>query len=173
MGMVLSQTTAVPFGRPGKKSADELGESSGFLGKKELAWWLRPGLKARQLAYQMNPPAEKTHQVTMQAEGNVAIAFDRDYKSIFVGSFGYAPVPRRLQNAKEKPDEWISREHYFRVQEGEHLWFYVGMMDIVYGIRHPDHTAYNRSRTGIAQNDQSHGNLVCMAFWGTCFKTSI
>lgn len=141
----------------GKKSVEELGESSGFLGKKELPWWVRPGLKARHLAYQVDPPAEKTHQVTMQAEANVAVALDRDQKSVVVASFGYAPVPRRLQNSEEDIDEWISREHYVRVQESESLWFYVGMMDKVYGIRHADHTAFSRVATGLAQNDQTHG----------------
>src|SRR5690606_18104536 len=59
-----------------------------------------------------------------------------------------------------KPDEWISREHYLRVQASRNLWLYAGMMDKVYGLRISNHTAYSRSRTGLAQNDQSHGVIA-------------
>ena len=34
------------------------------------------------------------------------------------------------------------------------------MMDKVFGIRVPDHIAFSRSVTGLAQNDQTHGVLI-------------
>lgn len=143
----------------GSKTAEDLSESSGFLGKTQLPSWIRPGIKARQLWYRTNPgrPSSQSRSITMQADVNAAIFLDQDQKYTFVGSFGYVPTPFRLSNRGAKTDEWISREHYFRWQAKEDLWIYLGMMDRVYGIRHADHTAFSRSRVGVAQNDQSHG----------------
>ncbi len=139
----------------GNKTAEQLGESSGFLGKKQMPWWIRPGVKARQLFVRTNPGVERN--ITMQADVNAAIFLDEDQKKTIVASVGYVPEPFRLQNSGEKVDTMISREHYFRYQMKDELWLSVGMMDKVYGIRHSDHTAFSRSRTGIAQNDQTHG----------------
>lgn len=143
----------------GKKSADELGMSSGFLGSKELPWWIRPGLKARQLWVQSNPgsPSQLERNITMQAEANVALFFDQEQKYAIIASMGYVPEPMRLQNSTQDIDTWISREHYFRMQATEELWLSVGMMDKVYGIRHANHTAFSRAAVGVAQNDQAHG----------------
>ncbi|MCC6138863.1 MAG: hypothetical protein IT287_09530 [Bdellovibrionaceae bacterium] len=144
----------------GKKTTEEqLSASSGFLGSKELPWWFRPGVKARQLWVQTNPGGENSddRNITMQADVNAAIFFDKDQKYAFVGSIGYVPEPFRLRNSGEKVDTFISREHYFRWQAKEELWMYFGMMDKVYGIRNVDHTAFSRSATGLAQNDQAHG----------------
>src|SRR5687767_5167006 len=33
----------------GGRTDEQLGEAAGFLGKKELPWWIRPGIKPRQL----------------------------------------------------------------------------------------------------------------------------
>lgn len=145
----------------GNKTAEELGESSGFLGKTKMWWWLRPSIKARQLAYHTNPgkSTSDTRFVTMQADANIALHLDKKQKYVLIGTFGYAPVPYRIKNqpGASKPDEWISREHYLRWQSTKNLWLYAGMMDKVYGIRINNHTAYSRARTGLAQNDQAHG----------------
>ncbi|HMN69062.1 MAG TPA: hypothetical protein PKC28_11030 [Bdellovibrionales bacterium] len=142
------------------RTPEELGEASGFLGRRELPWWFRPGLKGRGLTMRTSPGGDSTDRfIMMQAEGNVALFFDRDQRHIFVGSFGHAPIPNRLsgQPGEYEVDQWISREHYFRWQKNEVLWIYAGMMDKVYGIRTVNHTAYSRSRTGLAMNDQAHG----------------
>lgn len=148
-------------GRVSNASAEQLGESSGFLGKKELPWWIRPGIKARGLYYKMNPPGGRERTILMQAEANVAVFFDQDQKYAFIGSYGYAPtMPGTLTNQGKKPNDWISREHYFRVAAIENLWLYLGMMDKVYGIRIANHTAFSRSKVGVAMNDQSHGVIA-------------
>ncbi len=150
----------------GDKSSEELGESSGFLGKTELPYWLKPGLKARYLWFQSNPgsSSETSDDVLMQAEANLALIFDQSYEFMFVGSFGYAPTPRRFQGQPTADDieNWISRSHYFRWQAMEKLFLFVGMMDKAYGIRIVDHTAFSRAMTGNGQNDQTHG---VMAHW--------
>jgi hypothetical protein len=95
----------------------------------------------------------------MQADFTLASFWREDQKLGFIGSFGYVPVPQRLQLQSQgrDVDTLISREHYLRIGYGEHWWFYAGMMDKVYGIRIVDHTAYSRRMTGLAQNDQAHG----------------
>lgn len=142
-----------------KKSDEQLANASGFLGSKQLPWWLRPGVKSRYLRYVTNPGRDNSvsRGILMQAEANVAVFFDRDQKYTFVGSLGYIPKPYNRSSNGDKVDTLISREHYFRFQTSESLWLYLGMLDKVYGIRQINHTAYSRSRTGIAQNDQTHG----------------
>jgi len=146
------------------RSDEQLGEASGFFGRWQLPFWIRPSIKARQLLLTNNPPRsnEKARNITMQADANLAIFFHREQKYGFIGTFGYVPVPQRLQlqQSGQKVDEWISREHYFRMQYGEDLWFYAGMLDKVYGIRHVNHTAYSRSKVGLAQNDQAHSLIA-------------
>ncbi len=143
----------------GSKTDEQLGEGSGFLPGK-LPKWLKPGIKARNLVYRPNPGGEgETRFILMQAEVNAAFLFDQEQKFIFVGSYGHAPIPNRIkgQPAAADTNEWISREHYFRWMASESLWIYAGMMDKVYGLRIVNHTAYSRARTGLAQNDQTHG----------------
>ncbi len=141
------------------KSVEQLGESSGVLGAKALPWWIRPGAKVRQLWFVQNPGGTNSveRSILMQADVNAAVFLDESQKYTFVGAIGYVPKPEAQSGGTQKYDNWISREHYFRWQGTENLWVYLGLMDKVYGIRHADHTAYSRSRTGIAQNDQSHG----------------
>lgn len=143
----------------GSKTDEQLGEDSGFLASR-LPKWFKPGIKARNLVYRPNPGGDgEMRFILMQAEANLALLFDQDQKFIFVGSFGHAPIPNRLKGQPQAADtnEWISREHYFRWMYSEKLWIYTGMMDKVYGLRIVNHTAYSRSRTGLAQNDQTHG----------------
>lgn len=168
----------------GKSTDEQLGERSGFLGKKQLPYWIRPGLKARQLWVQSNPGSdlEQSRDILMQAEANVALFLGQSQKYAVVASMGYVPEPLRLQGRDQEIDTWISREHYFRLQATEKLWIYTGMMDKVYGIRHANHTAFSRSRTGLAQNDQSHGvvahyinpkwELTVNAFLGNLYQQS-
>jgi len=167
-----------------KTSDEKLAESSGFLGKKQLPWWLRPGVKVRELLLETNPGGDdaETRSILMQADVNVAIFLREDQSRAFVGSIGYVPEPLRIQNSQSAPkvDEWISREHYYRHQFNNDTWFYVGMLDKVYGIRHINHTAYSRSKVGLAQNDQTHGvvghyiqpkwEVTVHAFMGNLFQ---
>lgn len=146
----------------GKRTDEQLGEASGFFGSKQLPWWVRPGIKVRNIVIKPSPGGEgETRFILMQAEANVALFFKQDQSFGFVGSFGRAPIPQRLStNSDVEVEEWISREHYFRYQISENLWTYLGMMDKVYGIRIVNHTAYSRTRTGLSMNDQAHGLVL-------------
>lgn len=142
-----------------KTTDEELSERSGFLGKKPLPWWFRPGFKYRGLWFQTNPGSKDVTNkfVHMQADMSAAFHFDQDQKLVLVTTFGYYPVPANLKNDPNKPSEWLSREHYFRYLKSDNLTLFFGLMDKAFGIRTVDHTAFSRSKTGLAQNDQTYG----------------
>lgn len=141
----------------GDKTAEQLGESSGFLGSTKLPWWIRPGIKARELYFVSQPgqKAQTSKSIVMQAEGNVALLFNQRESFAFIGSYGYIPTPKALENTPSQKNG-ISREHYFRIQATKSLWVYAGFMDKIYGMHIVDHTAFSRAMTGFAQNDQAH-----------------
>lgn len=138
---------------------EELSNRSGFLGSTPLPWWFRPGLKYRGLWFQTNPGTkEPTNKfIHMQADLSAVFHFDQDQKWVLVSSFGYYPVPESLKNSPNKPSDFISREHYLRYLKSDNLILFFGLMDKAFGIRTIDHTAFSRSKTGLAQNDQSYG----------------
>jgi hypothetical protein len=146
-----------------KTSDEELAESSGFLGKKTLPYWLRPGFKYRGLYLQTDPGSQlsKSRYIHMQGEVSLAVSFDQDQKYVLVGSYGYIPTPQGQSSTSTlKYSNWLSREHYFRWQVNEEYFIFAGSMDKAYGIRIIDHTSYSRIYTGNAQNDQTHGIMV-------------
>lgn len=153
-----SEITAKTF--TGRTSDDELAERSGFLGKRELPWYIRPGLKYRGL-YVVAPfgSSEQVERwIHMQGEANVAIHLDKRQEKVIVASYGYMPTPQRFSTStEEKPENWLSREYYLRWQLEKKQYLYVGLMDKFYGIKHPDHTAFNRNLTRNSMNDQTHG----------------
>ena len=147
----------------GKTTDEELGERSGFLGpSNRTAWWLRPGFKARGINVQKNPRSANAsnRNILMQSEVNAAFHFDKQDELIFVGSLGYAPNPYRMGATGDRAPTVISREHYLRWHASKNLWVYAGFTDKVYGIRHVNHTAFSREKTGLGQNDQSDGVIL-------------
>lgn len=142
-----------------KTSDEKMGENSGFMGPKQLPWWIRPGVKYRGLYMVSDPGSEKTVErwIDMQREFNSAFFFDKDQKLMFYGSYGYRPIPERYKSLPgKKPEEWISREHYVRWQFRENLYLYAGSMDKVFGIKNVDHTSYGRTKTRTTMDDQTH-----------------
>lgn len=145
-------------------SDEKMAEHSGFLGKKELPWWIRPGVKYRGLFLVRDPGSKDAIEqwINMQGEVNSAFFFDKEQKWMFYGSYGYRPNSESLRNSPDKPNEWITREHYVRYMYKEDLHLYAGLMDKAFGIKNVDHTAYNRTKTQMTMDDQSHG---VMAHW--------
>lgn len=145
------------------KSSDELADESGFLGSTELPWWIRPGVKYRGLWFQSNPGSSQQTVRWINMQGDLDLVLNADKKNIFtfVSNFGYVPTPRRFQSSNEtKPANWISKQHYLRWQIDKGLILYAGLQDKTFGLRHPDHTAVNRSLIGLGQSDQSHGLVL-------------
>ncbi len=145
-----------------KITDEELSQSSGFLGKKQIPWWVRPGFKYRGLYFESNPGSQIAVKrvIQMQADFNMAFLFDQDQKFMAVFSYGYYPVPANLKNDPNKPSDMISREHYFRWMRNDNQTWFIGLMDKAYGIRIVDHTAYSRAKVGVAQNDQTYGVMA-------------
>lgn len=145
---------------------DQLSDESGFFGKSEIPWWIRPGAKFRGmfLKTRLEDGNNSVNRfIPMQANLNTAILLDKKADKILVGSFDYAPTPSRFTSSKErKPANWISKEHYFRWQIKKGLLVYAGLLDKPFGLRHPDHTAFDRgfNSFGLNQNDQSHGVVL-------------
>ncbi len=149
-----------------KTTDEQLAESSGFLGSTELPYWLRPGFKYRGLFLKSNLGSKESVDrfIQMQADVNLAVALDQKSDYLFVGSYGYVPTPARYKTSvtEKKPSNWISKEIYFRAKLVKNFWVYTGLMDKVFGIRHPDHTAFNKGINGfgLSQNDQTHAVML-------------
>ena len=147
-----------------KKTDEQMAESSGFLGKKQLPWWIRPGIKYRGLYLVRDPGSKGSIEkwIDMQGEANAAFFLDQDQKYTAFVSYGYRPTPESFRRAQsgDKPEEWITREHYVKVRYRDDLYLYAGLMDKVFGIKNVDHTGYNRRFTQLTMDDQSHGVLA-------------
>lgn len=144
-------------------SDEKLGEMSNFyFGKWKGVEWFRPSLNARGLRYTKNvfESNRTSKNILMQAEMNVVLKFLKNDKIFFSGTFGYVPeFGGGLKKAGEKEKNYISREHYLQISPTKMARFYIGFLDKAYGLRIPDHIAYSRQFTGLAQNDQSHGAI--------------
>ena len=87
-----------------------------------------------------------------------------DDRLFFSGTLGYAPIPSNIPvNQRAGISTWISREHYLGFTPIDWFGVYAGMMDPVFGLRVPEHTAFIRSQTGLDKNDQTHGLLLRFA----------
>ena len=137
---------------------EKLGESSGFLGSKQLPWWFRPGIKYRGLWLHTDPGSSEVikRYLTMQQEVNAAFHFDRDQKLAFVGTLG---TVQRAGRGTYRTEVWASREAYVRWQALQSVNISVGMLEKVYGIRIPDHTAYSRNSIALDAHSTTVGNL--------------
>lgn len=157
-GLFAVEIAEKPFWKP---NADDnaLGEASGILGKTQLPWWFRPGVKYRGLFNVVDPGLKTETQKVyhMQADLSLTFYFDEKQRYMFSGTVGYVSAPEKATPNKTLDGKTtISREHYLRAQFGESTWVYLGFLDKVFGIRHADHTSVNRSNLGIGQNDQVH-----------------
>lgn len=147
-------------------SDETLSNQSGFLGATEIPWWIRPGFKFRGMFLRTRLEDSKnstSRAIPMQVSFNTAILFDEHADKIFVGSVDYMPTPARFGTTNEKkPMSLVSKDYYFRWTVTKGYILYAGLMDKPYGIRHPDHTAFNRGVNGFGlnQNDQSHGVIL-------------
>jgi hypothetical protein len=127
-------------------SDQRLGELSGFLGSTQFPDFLR--LSADYRGLQLVTPQKRF--INMQAEMSL-ILLANENQSYFIGTLGYIP------SSTGTTPNWISREHSVSFKMSEKSRLSLGFQDVVFGIRIPDHTAYSRVLTKLAQNDQVHG----------------
>lgn len=149
---------------PAKMDDEAIGMKSGFLGSREMPWWLRPGVKYRGLWFE-NSPGSKTAKTeklyNMQTDLNLNFFIDRNQTNMIVTTLSYTTYPRGFATSTEdKTTFWFLKEYYLRYQLNKIYWLYLGQLDKVYGIRQVDHTLNSRSLLGFGQFDQSQGFVV-------------
>lgn len=156
-GVWASEIAGNPFG----KKLEDLSVGSGFLGSRELPYYLRPHIKYRGLNLQTNPgsPTGSTKFIPMQIDVGAAVAIDPDLKYLLMLGYGYVPRNSTIESERRQV-RFVAREVYLRVQATEKVWLYAGKMDKAYGIRTVDHTAYNRAPLELTMNAQAHGATV-------------
>ena len=95
----------------------------------------------------------------MQRDLNLVFSFDEASRSIFVINYGLLAVPGTDYYGNGNKTDAVSREHYLRFYLTKKLLVQAGLMDIAYGLRTADHTAFSRGAIGVGQDDQVHGVL--------------
>lgn len=159
-GLFAAEIAAKPFTSP-NLTDDELSARSGFLGKVERTpWWILPSVKYRGLWQETRPGSKQTATNYYAMQRNVGATFflreDQTLSVLF--NLGYIDNFSQIQpNAGMTGDHWFMQDYGVRWQVSEPAWITVGFLDKPYGIRHADHTAFNRSTINLGQNDQVHG----------------
>jgi hypothetical protein len=150
------------FWTPSSVSDEEVAGRSGFIPGKELPYWIRPSLEYRGLWVQTNPGGSnsKTISMNMERDVNLVFAFDPKQRTVLVLNYGLLPYANTDYYANGHPISGVSREHYLRFFLSKEVLISAGLMDIAYGLRIDDHTAYSRGSLGLGENDQVHGVLV-------------
>jgi hypothetical protein len=141
------------------RTDEELSELSGFLGRKRIHESFRPSVDLRSLLLttQLQDSATRSSRyIPMQSDANLVFTTleGRLFASGTLGLDSY------LDEKGEREVSPISREHYVAYRWENGLSLYGGLMDVLYGLRIPEHVSYSRKNTLIAENDQSHGVMT-------------
>nr|HPI41584.1 hypothetical protein [Pseudobdellovibrionaceae bacterium] len=138
---------------------EDLAEESGFLGKQKIPYWLRPSFKLRTLWNQKNPGSKDTSEkiIPMQFDLGANFFWNEEMESMVQLTMARVSDAEALRRGG---GVFQPKEYFFRSQIGEGWWYYIGLMDRVFGIRHVDHTSYQRSANGLTQYAQSHGFVI-------------
>ncbi len=143
------------------KPEELISQESGFFFKENKNKTFRPQLSYRGMRLKRNfgEATEQTEYIHMQADAHLVAKLGDKDKFIASFTFGYAPVPRSLQNtsAGDKIDQYRSREHYIGYRPTPAWGIYAGLMDKTFGVRIVEHTAYARTTPQLTMYDQSHG----------------
>lgn len=147
--------SAKPFWNPGvtEEKIEKYGEF--FPGYNSITKYIRPQLNYRGLQYWSGINATNPispNYIAMRADASLVVRADEENHFFVEGSVGKYPTVGS--------DTLISRYYYIAYRPRDELGFYVGLMDAAFGLQIPDHIAYSRSATGLAQNDQTHSLLV-------------
>lgn len=140
---------------------EKLADFSGFLFSKPKTKWFRPSASYRglYLVTDYGKPNAKDDYIHMDASIGAVAKFLEGDRLIISAQIGYAPEPRSAHGSGKKYDDYRSREHYIGFRFTKQFGLYAGLMDKAYGIRVPDHIAFSRTITGLAQNDQTYAVL--------------
>jgi hypothetical protein len=155
-------------------SDEEVALASGFLGKTSLPDWIRPAVDFRGLLLysELQSDEKKRRFIPMQLDAALTL-ISPNRKHWISATLGYLPLRKNLGGGDELNDRppLISREHYVSVEVNDQTRVMAGMMDIPFGLRIPDHTAFSRSSTQLAQNDQAH--LLLLHRFGETYELGL
>ncbi len=143
---------------PKKMSDDDIANQSGFLGSKELPYWIRPHVKYRGLNLRQNMGSstqDSTKFYQMQAEAGLTLLADQIGKYAGVFTFGNVSPPADYGSGSQGTKRILPTEYYLRVEAMKTLWVYAGLLDKVYGLRNVDHTSYQRTYQGFNNHNNS------------------
>jgi hypothetical protein len=118
---------------------------------------IRPSIDYRRLQYRtdLDGTGEQSGAIDMNVEANMVIAFgeaDRFWLSVSTSKY---PQPKNSRSRVQ--DDWVSREYYIGAKFTKRFRAQLGVHDITYGLKIPDHTAYSRDLIGLDQTDQTLG----------------
>jgi hypothetical protein len=157
------------------KPEELIASETPFFMKENVNKHLRPFVGYRGLLYKSNVGQEgsKVEFINMQLDANLVVKFGTKDQFIASGTFGYAPIPRSLQNspAGSEMKEYRSREHYVGIRPRPNFGIYFGLMDKPYGIRVAEHTSFSRISPQLTMDDQAHGATIHYA--GARFEAGI
>jgi hypothetical protein len=146
------------------KPEELIGQESGFLFKQPQNKHFRPQASYRGMLLKQNfrDTNETTDYIHMQADLSLVGLFGDKDKYIAEATFGYAPVPRSLQNTPQANSikTYRTREHYLGYRPNDKWGFYAGLMDKTYGVRLVEHTSYSRTTPQLTMDDQAHGVTI-------------
>lgn len=108
---------------PKKMDEEEIAEYSGFLGKKKLPWWFRPGLKYRGLWLKSNPGATATteHFINMQNDVNLNFFLDKRQNLSVITTASYMGTEPVGSGYYGKQNIWFAREYYLRWKQSNNF----------------------------------------------------
>lgn len=160
-GLFAAEIAARPFWNP-KAKDEELAEQSGFLGNsKNLPYWFRPSFKQRgiHVATNLGQTKQKVPYYSMQNDVYLTLLFNQNESIALQLAANYSEdINSQLPHKPlAKNEKFFSKEQFLRWNFTEGHWLYIGLMDKVFGLRHPDHTSFSRRLTGTTQNDQTQG----------------
>ena len=143
---------------PASVSDETLAENSTFIPGVGAESRFKPSLKYRGLWFQVSPrpPSGATKWVNMQQDLNLVVHLDSAAQHVASATVGLLGEKRVFYKNGNDDSLWFPRDYFFR-SFVSNFSFTLGLVDKVFGIRTADHTAYNRSRLGLGQNDQVHG----------------
>lgn len=146
------------------KPEELISQESGFLFKQPENKHFRPQLSYRGMLLKQNfgEVKETTDYIHMQADLSLVGLFGENDKYIAEVTFGYAPVPRALQNTPQADSikTYRTREHYLGYRPNQTWGIYAGLMDKTFGVRLVEHTSYSRTTPQLTMDDQSHGVVI-------------
>lgn len=138
-------------------SDEDIAAQSGFLGSKELPWWIRPHMKYRGIHVIRNLKSNQEVSKYYQMQNDFGATFQADPvgKYVAVLTYGNVPAPENYGSGGSAFNRIVAREYYLRVQLAKTYWLYAGLMERVFGLRNIDHTSFQRTYQGFGVRNNS------------------